>query len=248
MMATLDEAEIKIEYPDKSREGLCGMAFPAYDGKFYVPDGFEDISFANDWVSCPSIMDKDAVLVIRQDYADPARRVMDGKRYRVDVCREELLEAGYEGVQPLFASDSFDEALAFAKEKMPKLKDTIEEYIADERREKILAYDNRNIRNVYDDFMAKSHAVAVDMMAEKPIYLHKDDCTIEAAAMMLLEKKYSKSNIFRAFRDCSPLTTYPGEENSLAKQILETVERHGAKKYVTYKFLAQLSNQHEAAR
>lgn len=180
--------------------------------------------------------------------AVPARRVMGGKRYRVDVCREELLEAGYEGVQPLFASDSFDEALAFAKEKMPKLKDTIEEYIADERREKILAYDNRNIRNVYDDFMAKSHAVAVDMSAEKPIYLHKDDCTIEVAAMMLLEKKYSKSNIFRALRDCSPLTTYPGEENSLAKQILETVERHGAEKYVTYKFRAHLSKQHEVAR
>ena len=247
-MATLDEAETKIEYPDKAKEGLCGTAFPAYDGKFYVPDGFEDISFANDWVSCPTIMDTEAVLVIRQDYADPARRVMDGKRYRVDVCREELLDAGYEGVQPLFASDSFDEALAFAKGKIPELKDSIEEYIADERREKILAYNNTHIRNAYDDFMFKAHAVAMDMLAEKPIYLHRDDATMEAAAMMLLEKKYNKSAIFHAFRDCSPLTTYPGQEDALAKQILEAMERQGLKKYVTYKFLAHVAKQNEAAR
>ena len=150
-MATLDEATTETDYPDKAKEGLCGTAFPAYDGKFYVPDGFEDISFANDWVSCPTIADKEAVLVIRQDYADPARRVMDGKRYRVDVCREELLEAGYEGVQPLFATNRFDEALAFAKEKIPELKDSIEEYIAEERREKILSYSNPKTRNAYDD-------------------------------------------------------------------------------------------------
>lgn len=149
-----------------------------------VPDGFEDISFANDWVSCPTIMDKDAVLVIRQDYADPARRVMDGKRYRVDVCREELLDAGYEGVQPLFATDRFDEALAFAKEKMPELKDSIEEYIAEERREKILSYSNPKTRNAYDDFYAKSHAVAMDWMTDQSIYLHRDEPTMEAAAMI----------------------------------------------------------------
>ncbi len=246
-MATLDEAETKIEYPDKAREGLCGMAFPAYDGKFYVPEGFEDISFANDWVSCPTIMDKDAVLVIRQDYADPARRVMDGKRYRVDVCREELLDAGYEGVQPLFATDRFDEALAFAKEKIPELKDSIEEYIAEERREKILSYSNPKTRNAYDDFYAKSHAVAMDWMTDQSIYLHRDEPTMEAAAMMLLEKKYSKGTIFRVFRDCSPLTTYPGEEDALAKQILETVEKN-VEKYVTRKFMAHIAKQNEVAR
>lgn len=247
-MATPDEAETKIEYPDKAKEGLCGTAFPAYDGKFYVPDGFEDISFANDWVSCPTIADKEAVLVIRQDYADPARRVMAGKRYRVDVCREELLEAGYEGVQPLFATNRFDEALAFAKEKIPELKDSIEEYIADERREKILSYSNHKTRNAYDDFYAKSHAVSMDMLAKNPIYLHRDDPTIEAAAMMLLEKKYNKSVIFRVFRDCSPLTTYPGEEDKLAKQILETIEKQGLKRYVTDKFLAHIAKQYEVAR
>ena len=187
-------------------------------------------------------------MVIRQDYADPARRVMDGKRYRVDVCREELLEAGYEGVQPLFASDSFDDALSFAKEKIPELKDSIEEYIADERREKILAYDNTHIRNAYDDFMAKAHAIAVDMMDEKPVYLHRDDCSVEAAAMMLLEKKFNNSAIFRAFRDCSPLTAFPGKENAEAKRILETVERQGAEKYVSPKILAHMANRHEAAR
>ena len=69
--------------------------------------------------------------------------------YRVDVCREELLEAGYEGVQPLFATNRFDEALAFAKEKIPELKDSIEEYIAEKRREKILAYNNPKTRNAY---------------------------------------------------------------------------------------------------
>ena len=221
--------------------------FPAYDGKFYVPDGFEDISFANDWVFCPSIMDKEAVLVIRQDYADPARRVMDGKRYRVDVCREELLEAGYEGVQPLFATNRFDEALAFAKAKMLELKDAIEEYIAEERREKILSYSNPKTRNAYDDFYAKSHAVAMDWMTDQSIYLHRDEPTMEAAAMMLLEKKYSKGTIFRVFRDCSPLTTYPGEEDALAKQILETVEKN-VEKYVTRKFMAHIAKQNEVAR
>ena len=247
-MATTGKAETKIEYPDKAKEGLCGMAFPAYDGKFYVPDGFEDISFANDWVSCPSIMDKEAVLVIRQDYADPARRVMDGKRYRVDVCREELLEAGYEGVQPMFASDSFDEVLAFAKEKIPELKDSIEEYIADERREKILAYDNTHIRNAYDDFMVKAHAIAVDMMAEKPVYLHKDDCSVEAMAMMLLEKKYDRKVIYRAFKECSPLTVYPGKETEKAKEIFTRAEHYGLEKLVSPRFLAHLSKQNEVAR
>jgi len=246
-MTIPDEAETKIEYPDKAKEGLCGTAFPAYDGKFYVPDGFEDISFANDWVSCPTIMDKEAVLVIRQDYADPARRVMDGKRYRVDVCREELLEAGYDGVQPLFAANRLDEALAFAKEKIPELKDSIEEYIAEERREKILSYSNPKTRNAYDDFYAKSHAVAMDWMTDQSIYLHRDEPTMEAAAMMLLEKKYSKGTIFRVFRDCSPLTTYPGEEDALAKQILETVEKN-VEKYVTRKFMAHIAKQNEVAR
>ena len=248
---------MKIEYPDKAKEGLCSTEFPTYDGKFYVPDGFEDASLADDWVSCPRIIDKKAILVIRQDYAYTDRRVMGDQRYRVDVCRKELLNAGYEvaqpffasvfypgyedGVQPLFASDSFDEALDFAK-------DFIEEYIAKERREKILSYSNPKTRNAYDDFMDKAHAVAMDRMTDQSIYLHKDDDTMEAVAMMLLEKKYSKSAIFRAFRDCSPLTAYPGEEDSLAKQILDAVERQGAKKYVTYEFLAHLSKQRGGTR
>ena len=114
------------KFPNKAKEGLCVKEFPDYDGEFYVPEGFIDSSFAKDFVACPSIMDENALLVIRQDFADSARRVMEDKRYRVDICREELLDAGYESFQPIFFTDNFNEALAFVKEKLPELKETVE--------------------------------------------------------------------------------------------------------------------------
>ncbi len=236
------------EFPNKAREGLCGKAFPKYDGEFYIPEGFEDISIANDVVPCPSIMDKEAIVVIRQDFADPSKRVMDGKRYRVDVVREELMEGGYEHCQPLFSTEDFQASLSYAKEKMPELKDIVEETIADERREEILGYQNPRPRNVYDDFYVKAHAVAVDMASEKPIYCHDDDPTVEAVAMMLLEKKHSKSAIYRVFKECSPLTTYPGREDEIAKQTMAEIERRGAERFVSAKFFAHLPKQKEAAR
>lgn len=247
-MATLDEATTEAEYPDKAKEGLCGIGFPDYDGAFYVPDGFIDASLVRDIVPCPSIMDDEAVLVIRQDFSAPDRRVMGDKRYRVDICREEILDAGYVHCQPILSTDDFQEAVSFAKEKLPEMKDAIEEVIADERREKILAYDNRELRNGYDDFMAKAHAIAMDMASEKPIYLHKDDCSVEAAAMMLLEKKYDRNAIYRAFKECSPLTTYPGRESELAKDILATVSKEGAERYVAPKFREYIQRQNGAAQ
>lgn len=64
--------------------GLYLAEFPDYDGEFYIPEGWEDVSYHNDLCPHVEIRNKAETVItqIWQDYADPQKREYeDRKRY-----------------------------------------------------------------------------------------------------------------------------------------------------------------------